>query len=317
MIVRDEEATLPRCLASAVPIADEIVIVDTGSADATVEIARAHQATVLHHDFSPIDFAAARNHGLAHARGDWILVLDADETLDRDSRPIVRALTAQRRDVGYVVNRRNVPAAPGKSPWTDHAVRLFRNNPDFGYAGRVHETVDASILATGAPLQQCDVTLTHRLPAEADARAKSLHYLELLREEASDHPDRLVFLAAEYHKLEMYPEAIAVAERVAELSPDDFTAHFTAALYHHFYAGNADRARGDLIHALRLRPHDPEAQELLEVIERRSGVERSEDPNDHSLTRQGAGPGKRSEQAAPGARGSDGPHPDEPGTSDF
>jgi len=73
----------------------------------------------------------------------------------------------------------------------------------------------------------------------------------------------LVFVAAEYHKLEMYAEATAVAERVAALSPDDFDANFTAALYHFFYAGDPVRAAADLAAAMRIRPDAPEARELL------------------------------------------------------
>jgi glycosyltransferase involved in cell wall biosynthesis len=267
MIVRDEEAVLPRCLDSVADLVDEIVIVDTGSTDATVAIAEARDATVLHHDFSPVDFAAARNAGLARVRGDQVLVLDADETLTAESAPVVRDLAAGTAGIGYVVTRRNVPADPSATAWMDHAVRLFPADPVFRYAGRVHETIDASILAAGGRLRRCDVLLNHFLPAADLARAKGLRYLELLREEGSDDPDRLTFLAAEYHRLELYADATKVAERVAELAPTDFTAQFTAALYHHFYAGDQARARADLAIALSLRPADPEALALLAEID--------------------------------------------------
>jgi len=83
MIVRDEEATLGRCLASAQGLVEEIVVVDTGSTDSTVQIAQEYGATVHHLTWTD-DFAAARNHALAHATHPWRLVLDADEwILDR------------------------------------------------------------------------------------------------------------------------------------------------------------------------------------------------------------------------------------------
>jgi glycosyltransferase involved in cell wall biosynthesis len=267
MIVRDEEAALERCLNSVAEVVGEIVVVDTGSADATADIARAHHATVLHHDFSRVDFAAARNAGLAAATGAQVLVLDADETLDPASVAAVRGLAARADDIGHVVRRRNIPADPAKTPWFDHAVRLFPRNPLFRYEGKVHETIDASILAAGARLRRSDIVLNHHLPPEPELRAKGLRYLDLLRAESSDDPDRLVFLAAEYHKLERYAEATAVAERIAELSPDDFDAHFTAALYHYFYAGDPARAAADLVIALRLSPDDREARELQQTIE--------------------------------------------------
>jgi glycosyltransferase involved in cell wall biosynthesis len=266
MIVRDEEAALERCLNSVADLAGEIVVVDTGSTDATVDIARARHATVVRHDFARVDFAAARNAGLAAATGDFVLVLDADETLDPASGPAVRALAARGGDRGYVVRRRNIPADPADRPWFDHAVRLFRRNPLFRYAGSVHETVDASILAAGGRLIRSDIVLQHHLPPAAELRAKGLRYLDLLRAESSDDPERLVFLAAEYHRLERYPEATAVAERVAELSPDDFDAQFTAALYHFFYSGDPARAERDLAAAARIRPDAPEADELRQAI---------------------------------------------------
>src|SRR5262245_57509130 len=78
MIVRNEEESLDRCLASARGLADELIVVDTGSTDRTVEIARAHGASVHHFKWCD-DFAAARNVALRHATGQWCLHLDADE----------------------------------------------------------------------------------------------------------------------------------------------------------------------------------------------------------------------------------------------
>jgi glycosyltransferase involved in cell wall biosynthesis len=264
LIVRNEEAVLARCLASVAGVADEIVLVDTGSTDATVTIAREHGATVLGHDFDPVDFGAARNAGLAAAAGDFILVLDADETLDPASAPAVRLLASEQANAGYVVTRRNI--APAKT-WFDHAVRLFPRRPEYRYRYRVHETVDDSILAAGGRILRSEIVIDHHLPGEAQSREKGLRYLALLEEEDSRDPDRLVFLAAEYHKLERYADAVAVAERVATLSPDDFTAQLNAGLYHLFFARDPDRAKADVQKALDLRPTDPEALALLARID--------------------------------------------------
>ena len=262
MIVRDEEAVLARCLNSVAGVADELVVVDTGSTDATRSIAWEHGATVLEHGFDPVDFAAARNAGQDRARGDLVLVLDADETLA--SPEVARLLAEKPQNVGYIVTRRN--NAPGKT-WFDHAVRLFPRRAEYRYRYRVHETIDDSILAAGGRIQRSEIVLDHHLTGEPESRAKALRYLALLAEEDSDDPDRLVFLAAEYHKLERYADATAVAERVAELSPADFTAQFNAALYHHFFARDAGRARADLRQALSLRPTDPEALALLAEVD--------------------------------------------------
>lgn len=260
MIVRNEEAALPRCLDSVAGVVDEIVVVDTGSTDATTTIARDRGATVLDFDFTVVDFAGARNHGLAHAHGDLILVLDADETLAVWEPPT--------GDAALVVTRRNHDATGPL--WTDHLVRVFPRVPGYRFRHRVHETIDESILDGGGQIQTSGIVLEHALPDEAARRAKGRRYLDLLERDVARTPDdaeRLVFLAAEYHKLEMFAEAIAVAERVARLCPDDFTAQITAALYHFVYAGDADTARLDLANALALKPHDNEALGLLKVIE--------------------------------------------------
>lgn len=91
MIVRNEEQTLGPCLASVRDLADEIVIVDTGSTDRTRELARAAGARVF--DFPWVDdFAAARNESLRHATGSWILWLDADDRLDERNHRQCREL---------------------------------------------------------------------------------------------------------------------------------------------------------------------------------------------------------------------------------
>jgi tetratricopeptide (TPR) repeat protein len=93
MIVRNEEHTLPRCLASVKGIVDEIVVVDTGSTDRTREVATAHGAKLGEFTWCD-DFAAARNHALSLATGAWVLHLDADEALSPDSGKLLRGLTA-------------------------------------------------------------------------------------------------------------------------------------------------------------------------------------------------------------------------------
>src|SRR5689334_266361 len=102
MIVRDEEANLPRCLESAFGLFDEVVIVDTGSTDRTADIARSYGASVSAFRWVD-DFAAARNAALGLATGDYIFWMDADETLDRPDRETLRLLLDALRPGGGVV----------------------------------------------------------------------------------------------------------------------------------------------------------------------------------------------------------------------
>ncbi|MFI6071361.1 glycosyltransferase [Actinoplanes sp. NPDC051343] len=268
MIVKNEQAVLDRCLTGAREAVDEMIVVDTGSSDDTVEIARDHGATVLHHDFGDLDFAAARNRSLEAANGDFVLVLDADETLHPDSAGLVRLLAAGNQAAGYVVNRHNRRA--GERTTVDHAVRLFARRPGFRYRHRVHETIDTAIIEAGGRLRRSHVVIEHHLPAIECEAEKNRLYLRLLERDLADDPDdvdRLTFLAAEHHKLGDFRSATEVAERIAGLLPDDFGAHLTLALYHFAYGGDRARARHAVGTALRLRPHDPEALGLRTALE--------------------------------------------------
>lgn len=84
MIVKNEEKHLARCLSSVKDAADEIVIVDTGSSDKTIEIAESFGSKIFHFNWIN-DFSAARNYSLSKCSSDWILYLDADEQLNPDS----------------------------------------------------------------------------------------------------------------------------------------------------------------------------------------------------------------------------------------
>src|SRR5579863_4842510 len=146
MIVKNEERNLARCLESVRGLAGELSVVDTGSTDATQRIGAGYGAQVIPFDFTVVDFSAARNFALARARGRWILTLDADEMLDRESLPLIEGLVARDENAGYFLERHNHSSDSGRSP-KDYVVRLFPNKPNYRYRGRVHETVDASILA--------------------------------------------------------------------------------------------------------------------------------------------------------------------------
>lgn len=269
MIAKNEARNLQACLDSVRGVVDEIVLVDTGSSDATREIAARNGAKVLPFDFSFVDFAAARNHALEHASGEWIFVLDADEILDVSGAPTIRELIARDENCGYYVARHN--------PAVDYAVRIFPNRKDYRYRGRVHETIDAAILAGGGKLSRTDIRIDHHFAADPEARRRKNHwYIGILQEEIAANPgddSRLDFLAAEYHQLEMFDEAAAVAERIVKARPLDATAHLNAGIYHLVYQANARRARLDFLRALELKPGYPEAKAFLDGIEKNGSNE--------------------------------------------
>jgi glycosyltransferase involved in cell wall biosynthesis len=269
MIVKNEERNLAKCLGSAQSLAPEIVIADTGSSDRTIEIARDYGARILTFSFTRMDFSAARNCTLAHAAGRWIMMLDADETLDPAGAPLVQALIAGQENAGYYFARRNY-ASDVEGFTTDYAIRLFPNRADYRYRGRVHETVDAAILAGGGRLLTSGVRIDHNFVSDRETRRRKNHrYIEILKEEIAADPSdstRLDFLAAEFHQLEMYAEAALVAEEIARMRPLDPGAHLNLGIYRLVYQSDAKRARAHFEQALRLRPGYPEAESFLQTI---------------------------------------------------
>ena len=270
MIVKNEERNLAKCLDSVQGLANELIVVDTGSTDETPHIAARYGAEVIPFDFTIVDFAAARNYALARSRGRWILMLDADETLDQASAPAIEKLIAQEQDAGYFLERYN-HSSDAESPFTDYAVRLFPNRPSHRYRGRVHETIDASILAGGGQLLKTDIRLDHTFSSDRESRRRRNHwYIEILKEEIAADPaddSRLDFLAAEYHQLEMFQEATEIAERIVSIRPLDPRAHLFVGLYHLLYQPDRARARADFNQALHLRPGYLEAQSFLELMD--------------------------------------------------
>ncbi|MFZ2655904.1 MAG: glycosyltransferase family 2 protein, partial [Victivallales bacterium] len=89
MIVKNEEAFLGRCLKSVVDHVDEIIIVDTGSTDRTVGIAKSFGARIYYHPWQD-DFSLHRNQSISYARGRWIFIIDADEEYRASSKRNLR-----------------------------------------------------------------------------------------------------------------------------------------------------------------------------------------------------------------------------------
>ncbi len=194
MIIRDEEAYLPRCLEAARAVVDEIVCVDTGSTDRSAEIARSHGARVESRPWTD-DFAAARNASLALCRGAWILVLDADEVIDPSAGPILRALAADAEAEGAYVRMRNVY---GERREIECLIpRVFRNRRSHRFVNRIHEQVLPSVLLStkrhGTRILDPGIRVTHDgyRPDVVAARAKNDRNTRLFRLELADHPDNL------------------------------------------------------------------------------------------------------------------------------
>lgn len=177
LIVRDEERTLPDCLESLKGVADEIVVVDTGSSDRTCEIARAAGARL--HEFAwRDDFAAARNEAVGRCRGEWILYIDADERVrpgsGGDLEPALRDQKAIAQQVRFHVR-------PGFTPYWE--LRLFRNHAALRFTGVIHENIWPAVLRLvadrGGRLGRTSRTIDH-FGYEREQERKQRRDLKLL-----------------------------------------------------------------------------------------------------------------------------------------
>ncbi len=160
MIVRDEEQLLSGCLESVLAIADQIVVVDTGSLDGTENIARRFGAEVYSSPWKN-DFAAARNVSLSYATGDWILWLDADERLMPESLPLLTELCQpELQPVIYNVNIKNLQK-DGRNYALSRSHRLFSNRPGMRFSGQIHEQISPAAFKIGAIERDADLWLYH------------------------------------------------------------------------------------------------------------------------------------------------------------
>lgn len=141
MIVKNEAKTLPKCLSSVANVVDEMIVLDTGSSDRTPNIAKEFGAKV--YDFVWCnDFSKARNAALKYVTGEWVLVLDADETLTPGIVPYLKkALTIEEY---LLVNLVRQEVGAEQSPYS-LVSRLFRNHREIRFDRPYHALVDDSV----------------------------------------------------------------------------------------------------------------------------------------------------------------------------
>lgn len=162
MIVRNEAQHLEACLGPVAALFDEVVVVDTGSSDATREIAARFTPHV--HEFAWCDdFSAARNEALRHATGDWVMWLDADDRL----RPAEVAKLAtlldslDREPRIYMMDTVSASQYECEGEWRVAHRRLFRKLPGVAWSGRVHEQLTAGSAVAAFDVINSDIEIEH------------------------------------------------------------------------------------------------------------------------------------------------------------
>ena len=191
MIVRDEEEMLPRTLEAIAPAVDEIIVVDTGSIDATIEIAKSFGATVIEREWTG-SFSDARNASLEAATGDWFIYLDADEVLVAEDVERLSALKGQTWREAFFLHETNFTGEEGTGVSVVHsALRMFRNRENYRFSGRLHEQI-AYHLPAYLPerVAQSPVRINHYgyLGVVRESKDKARRNLELLLAQQRETP---------------------------------------------------------------------------------------------------------------------------------
>ncbi len=296
MIVRNEEGFLADCLQSVRGVVDEIIVVDTGSTDATPGIAADFGARVFSFEWTD-DFSEARNCSLEHARGDWVLILDADETIARRDAGKLRALarsdadghiftyrsySRESDDFRWVANDGSYPEGDGWDGWIQgRVVRMFRRDERVRFEGAVHETADRSIASGGGKLIETDVIIHHfhEKKGKAELREKQLRYLRLCEKNLEKYPGdaKTHFDMGLIYKfvLEDVPKSIFHQEQAVRLDPDFGDARMALAILYHT-EGDAKGAARELGALLERNPEHAPALLLCGIIlERRGRTDRA------------------------------------------
>ena len=230
MICRDEEEFLEQCLMAVMPLVKQMVVVDTGSSDNTVEIAESMGAEV--HKFEWIDdFAAARNFSLSFAKEKWVIVLDADEMLDSFSISHVEDLIENPGISSLEVTIHNLnDKGPAQS---FNLVRMFRKHKDIKYKNPIHESVSEAIVAINRKKNMITahsgLQIQHFGYLQEQLSQKGERNLNLIRKILQKEPENLYFQMKEYEELEKLGrreecnyKIKETFEYLASLTPDQF-----------------------------------------------------------------------------------------------
>ena len=206
MIVKDEEAVIGRCLGSVTGLFDEIIVVDTGSTDATKEIVATFGCK--QYNFTWVDdFAAARNFSFSHATSQYIMWLDADDVLlEQDLQKFMEIKKTLDPSVDVVMAKYNTAFDENGQPtFSYNRERIVRNTPAYRWVGAVHE-----VIAPIGKILYTDASVTHvKLSAPDPQRNLRIFEAMIARGEVLD-PRLQYYYARELRTHKHYNEAIAV-----------------------------------------------------------------------------------------------------------
>lgn len=286
IIVKDEEDFLEYCLNSVKDYVDEIIIVDTGSTDKTIDIAKKFTDKVYKHEW-PNDFSKARNISLRYATKEWILVLDADEIISDEDLKKIRKLIEDKDVDGFIMTQRNytnnsnwinLVRCSKKDEYTkgfngyrpSKLIRLFRNKKGFEFRNKVHELVEYSIEEKNGNGKETDIQIHHYNDARDEniKKKKAKKYFELGEEIIKKNPNDI----RAYYQTGIfcfnnkdYKKAVEKFKKVIGLDPDYKNVYYNLGSAYHSL-NKFDEAEKMLKKSIETKPRITAAYNLLGKI---------------------------------------------------
>lgn len=241
MIVKNEEKNLVKCLKSIRDVADEIIIVDTGSSDKTKDIANVFGAKVFDFPWTG-DFSAARNESLKQATGDWIFVLDADEVISSlDLNQLRKEIQRAAKPAAYIVRTRNYTNIVSVVGWTANTgeypeetsigwvksdkIRLYTRRKNILFTNPVHELLENSIKQAKVPVLKSKVIVHHygKLDtARDDKKGQDYYLLGKIKYESDPKNIKYIYeLAKQAQVLKKNEEAVDLWQKLLPMIEND------------------------------------------------------------------------------------------------
>lgn len=284
MIVKNEEKILPRCLDSIKECVDEIIVVDTGSMDKTVDIAKSYGAKVYYHAWEN-NFSLHRNQSLQYASGDWILWLDADEELEPNGGGKIRKMIAETDADAISVIVVSYFDHQTKEAW-NNSKKLIKNNRGIHFEGMVHNQVRGNKSNAFCPVKiyhyGYDLTPEQK-------RIKFNRTSNLLKQRIQEEPSEFRHhhdLAVCYQSVGKYKDALNEASHAIDMSSAQKKQYRGVILWSYFVAASCsfnldriDEAERYARHALDIYPDYLDAHYVLSMI-----YHRRDDPKKFQLS---------------------------------
>lgn len=227
ILTKNEEKNINNCITSILNICDEIILIDTNSTDNTIKIAENYTDKIFTMPFSN-DFSTLRNYGMSKCIGDYILMIDGDESLNLDDGERLLDFLSLNPSIDGIYFKIHQQFQKG-DPQEDISFRLFKNSPDYFYNRTPNEEILSSIIQSkpSPTFFASDFVIKHYGYDVSDAvnKERLLRNFDIIDSTPAEERDRYFFftLGNEYMRINMYTEAVEAYETALSVQSSNQT----------------------------------------------------------------------------------------------